>query len=153
MNTARYTIAGYAVAAAAITAASIGVGLSTPRPNYRPPHGTLNPAVTQATIATTICVHGWTATIRPPVAYTSQLKRAQMSARHLHGTTADYEEDHLIPLELGGAPSDPKNLWPERITQARAKDRLENALHTQVCAGTLTLDAAQALIADPATWG
>ena len=28
-------------------------------------------------------------------------------------STADYEEDHLIPLELGGAPRDPNNLWPE----------------------------------------
>ena len=29
--------------------------------------GVLNPAVTQATIRTTICTRGWTRTIRPPV--------------------------------------------------------------------------------------
>src|SRR5215510_5854842 len=32
----------------------------------------LNPAVTQATIGTTICVRGWTATIRPPPSYTDR---------------------------------------------------------------------------------
>ena len=26
---------------------------------------------------------------------------------------SDYEEDHLIPLELGGSPTSPLNLWPE----------------------------------------
>ena len=49
--------------------------------DYRPPVGALNPAVTQATIRTTICVSGWTATIRPPVSYTAPLKLAQMRAR------------------------------------------------------------------------
>src|ERR1700686_2489678 len=40
----------------------------------------LNPAVTQATIATTICVSGWTATVRPPSSYTSSLKIEQLAA-------------------------------------------------------------------------
>jgi hypothetical protein len=31
----------------------------------------------------------------------------------LVGNPKDYEEDHLISLELGGAPRDPKNLWPQ----------------------------------------
>jgi hypothetical protein len=30
--------------------------------------GALNPKVTQATIGTTICVRGWTQTVRPPQA-------------------------------------------------------------------------------------
>src|SRR5216683_2609243 len=29
-------------------------------------------------------------------------------------TPAHYEEDHLVSLELGGHPRDPRNLWPER---------------------------------------
>src|SRR6266704_4636963 len=73
----------------------------------------LNPAVTPATIKTTICVVGWTATIRPPSSYTSQLKAQQMASEHLPGSPADYEEDHRVSLELGGAPSDPMNLSPE----------------------------------------
>ena len=33
--------------------------------------GVLNPDVTQANIDSTICVHGWTRTIRPPTSYTN----------------------------------------------------------------------------------
>src|SRR5712664_1376623 len=79
-------------------------------------------------------------------------------------TPSHYEEDHLISLELGGNPRDQKNLWPEmwgtlnqpltsrgpfppEIVGAKAKDTVENALHTEVCAGTLTLKAAQTIIA------
>ncbi len=79
-------------------------------------------------------------------------------------TPSHYEEDHLISLELGGNPRDPKNLWPEmwgtlaqpltargpfppELVGAKAKDAVENALHREVCAGTLTLQAAQAIIA------
>jgi hypothetical protein len=40
--------------------------------------GALNPEVTQATIGTTICVRGWTQTVRPPQAYTHALKRQQI---------------------------------------------------------------------------
>lgn len=59
---------------------------------------------------------------------------------------ADYEEDHLISLELGGSPTDPKNLWPESYTtipNARDKDKVENYLHKQVCSGALSLKEAQ----------
>ncbi len=43
--------------------------------------GALNPEVTQATIGTTICVRGWTQTVRPPQAYTLALKRQQIRVR------------------------------------------------------------------------
>lgn len=55
---------------------------------------------------------------------------------------AKWEVDHLIPRELGGA-DDVSNLWPQPIQQARLKDRLENALHNEVCAGKISLKAAQ----------
>jgi len=65
--------------------------------------------------------------------------------------TANYEEDHLIPLEVGGNPTDPKNLWPEpRSTtpyNASKKDALENRLHEMVCSGQLPLDTARQAIA------
>lgn len=111
--------------------------------------GVVNPAVTQATIAVTICVPGWTATIRPPSSFTTALKKQQLAASHLKGTTKDYEEDHFISLELGGHPTSAKNLWPEpyRPTPgARQKDRVENFLHDAVCHGDLTLTRAQDLI-------
>ena len=55
---------------------------------------------------------------------------------------SSYEEDHLLPLELGGAPRDPKNLWPEPHTgsqNAYSKDGVENAVKKAVCAGRATL--------------
>src|SRR5581483_11403862 len=69
------------------------------------PVGALNPDVTQSNIATTICVRGWTATVRPPETYTTTLKVRQLAAlAYADQNPADYEEDHIIPLELGGAP-------------------------------------------------
>lgn len=55
------------------------------------------------------------------------------------------EIDHLISRELGGDDK-PENLWPQPYTQhpgAHEKDWLENRLHKEVCAGTITLANAQ----------
>lgn len=118
--------------------------------------GAINPAVTQANIQTTICRTGFTATIRPKSSYTTALKKQQLASTYAYLTktygtsTRSYEEDHLISLELGGAPSDPNNLWPEPYagtTGARSKDRIENKLHKLVCNGTITLATAQQAIA------
>jgi hypothetical protein len=105
--------------------------------------GVLNPDVTQANIRSTICHHGWTSTIRPPVDYTNALKRRQMRQYGETGSMADYQEDHLISLELGGNPTDPRNLWPEPYPRASDVDRMENDLNAQVCSGQLTLAEAQ----------
>src|SRR5438445_10893910 len=106
--------------------------------------GVLNAAVTQATIRSTICTRGWTATIRPPTSYTSALKLRQMAAYRETGPPEDYQEDHLISLELGGDPTDPRNLWPEPYPRASAVDRIENDLNALVCSGSLSLADAQA---------
>jgi len=105
--------------------------------------GVLNPDVTQASIRSTICTHGWTATIRPPVDYTNALKRTQMRAYGETGPASAYQEDHLISLELGGDPTDPRNLWPEPYPRAAAVDRIENDLNAAVCGGRLSLEDAQ----------
>ena len=106
--------------------------------------------VTQADIGRTICVTGWTARVRPPESYTENLKREQIAEygyrdKRLH----DYEEDHLIPLEIGGSPRSVRNLWPEydggRIPNP--KDKVEDALRTAVCAHRVRLAAAQRAIA------
>jgi hypothetical protein len=106
--------------------------------------GVLNPDVTQATIGSTICRRGWTRTIRPPVEYTNALKEKQMRAYGETGKVSDYQEDHLISLELGGDPTDPRNLWPEPYPRAAAVDRVENELNALVCGGSLSLTDAQA---------
>jgi hypothetical protein len=105
--------------------------------------GVLNAAVTEATISSTICKRGWTATVRPPTSYTSALKLRQMAAYGDTGPPDAYQEDHLISLELGGDPTDPRNLWPEPYPRASAVDRIENDLNAQVCSGALSLAEAQ----------
>jgi hypothetical protein len=105
--------------------------------------GSLNPDVTQATIGATICVRGWTATVRPPASYTSPLKLVQMRRYGETGPPSGYQEDHLISLELGGNPTDPRNLWPEPYPRASDVDRIENELNAKVCSGELTLAQAQ----------
>jgi hypothetical protein len=105
--------------------------------------GALNPDVTQATIHETICVRGWTKTIRPPVDYTNAVKLKQMRDYGETGDPSDYQEDHLISLELGGDPRDPRNLWPEPYPRASKVDQIENELNAKVCAGVLSLAEAQ----------
>jgi len=105
--------------------------------------GVVNPAVTQATLGTTVCRHGWTKTVRPPTTYTNELKRRQLRARGLRGPPSAYQEDHLISLELGGHPTDPRNLWPEPYPRAAEVDRIENELNAKLCSGRLTLAQVQ----------
>jgi hypothetical protein len=105
--------------------------------------GVLNPDVRQETIGSTICVRGWTKTIRPPTSYTNALKMKQMREYGVGGSLSGYQEDHLISLELGGHPTDPRNLWPEPYPRASDVDSIENELNAKVCSGALTLAVAQ----------
>jgi hypothetical protein len=111
--------------------------------------GAIDPRVTQSNISTTICLPGYTKTVRPPVTYTSPLKRKQLnSGYNLNGDTnpRDYEEDHLIPLEVGGNPTLIRNLFPEPLRGtygALNKDKLENQMHLLVCTHKISLAAAQ----------
>ena len=124
-----------------------------PLPDSACTPGVLNPAVTPSTINQTICVSGWTATVRPPTSYTNPLKQQGIIDYGYSDTSmADYEEDHFVPLELGGSPRDPANLWPEPhagTPNAYSKDTVENRLKRAVCDGEAGLRAAQdALISD-----
>jgi hypothetical protein len=126
------------------------------RPDAHCTPGAVNPAVTQASIADTICRSGWTATVRPPESVTEPEKLASMAAYGIRSSASGYEYDHDVPLELGGAANDPRNLWPEPDYAPRSgfylnpKDRLETALKRLVCNGTMSLASAQRLIA--ANW-
>lgn len=92
-------------------------------------------------------------TIRPPEQYTEAIKRRLLysvgspyydpSAR-----LRQYELDHRVPLGVGGAPANPKNLWDEpRFGEwgSRRKDELEDVIHDLVCRRTLTLQQGQAV--------
>jgi hypothetical protein len=129
--------------------------------------GAANPQVTPENIKDNICNRQWsTKLIRPPAGYTSKLKRKQLweygdtvhqaRAQLVNPNTgkvdtnrclahsdnmACYEEDHLISLEDGGDPKDPRNLWPEPyntrvggvIMGAHQKDVVEGFIHDEIC--------------------
>jgi hypothetical protein len=124
------------------------------KPNPKVTPGALNPSVTQNNIKDNICKSGWTDTVRPPVSYTDKLKAAQLAGDYKSYVAiwgADpkgYEEDHLISLQLGGSPTDPKNLFPQPYagSNARKKDVVETKLKRLICAGTITLKVAQQAI-------
>jgi hypothetical protein len=52
-----------------------------------------------------------------------------------------------VPLELGGAVNDPRNLWPEPGASPNPKDAVEDRLSELVCRGRVSLAFAQRLIA------
>ena len=148
------TLAGLGAPRTVEAATPASFVLRTGLPDRTLTPGATNPAVTQATIGRTICVTGWTLTVRPSSRYTRTLEIKHLAVYGFSDRNlAHYEEDHLIPLELGGAPADPANLWPEpyhlRVVDgtdlgAYAKDRLETYLKKAVCDGHIPLAAAQA---------
>lgn len=115
--------------------------------------GAIDPRVTQETIDSTICAPGWSRSVRPPAEVTGAMKREQIrNLGYEDRRLADYEEDHLIPLGLGGSPADPRNLWPEPRWPAdgwtaEMKDELEAVLARLVCAHDLPLAEGQTAIA------
>lgn len=110
-----------------------------PLPDHACTPGALNPAVTQATIADTICTSGYTGAVRPAVTESDRMKQQVGPAYGVTDTLGEYQGDHLIPLELGGAADDPANFWDEPNRQVLAdgtvvtsdeKDALETTLKT-----------------------
>jgi hypothetical protein len=122
--------------------------LSPGRASWTLTPGVVNPGVTPSTIHETICRRGWTDTIRPPTSYTDELVLGQMRQYRRQGSRSDYQEDHLISLELGGDPTDPRNLWPEPRPRAERVDRIENELNDAICSGRMSLDDAQRRISE-----
>ncbi len=125
--------------------------------NTLPPQGwgTTNPNISDVNISQTICNPKWsTSSIRPSVSYTNKIKIADLNDPkwgYEDKKPGDYELDHIISLELGGNPTDPKNLWPQPYLNmyqgqnygARQKDKVEGYLHRQVCSGAMSLADAQ----------
>lgn len=101
-------------------------------------------AVTQSSISATTCVVHWTSTVRPEVSYTNGVKaqlmrRAGLPQEAMH----DYVLDHIIPLSLGGSPSDPRNLMLQPKREASIKDGIEHCLARKVCQGKIDLETAR----------
>ncbi len=90
-----------------------------------------------------VCVSGYSSGVRNvPQSEKNQVYAEYGIASHLPG---QYEVDHSISLELGGS-NDISNLWPEVASPApgfHEKDKVENYLHAEVCAGRMMLLEAQ----------
>lgn len=135
-----------------------GFGASTPSPNAASatatsqPAGATDPRVTASNVHATICRPGWSRQVRPPLAVTEPIKRRLVAKLAPGHRLADFELDHDVPLELGGAPNDPANFWLEPWPEARRKDLAENRLHAAVCAGRMSLADAQRMVRDPGEW-
>jgi hypothetical protein len=101
----------------------------------------VNPQVTQANLAQTICGPGWTKTISASVSYTEALKQRQLqqfASQHAgdpEWTMGGTELDHRLPLEIGGHPSAESNLSPEVHRDSTLKDKDENTFRHKVCSG------------------
>jgi len=135
---------------------SMGVLAQAPQalPNPLITPGAIDPAITSQNLQSTVCVRGYTATVRPDKRVTNRLKREQIRQyRYSDTDPRNYEQDHLIPLSLGGNPSDPRNMWPqprEGAWGADEKNDLEFVAYRLVCNGQLNLQEAQRRIA--ANW-
>ena len=115
-------------------------------PDKKRTPGALNPRVRQSTIKKTICKSGWTTKIRPPVSYTNALKIKQMVLYEETGSPSEYEEDHFIPLELGGATQEPEEPLARTALAVELSDPLETSLKRKVCKHVMTLKRARATI-------
>ncbi|MEU1286382.1 hypothetical protein [Kitasatospora sp. NPDC005856] len=118
--------------------------------------GAISPAVSQDNLKDTICKQGgYTSTIRPPSNITGKEKAENAKSYGYTGPMGDAEYDHLISLQLGGDPNDPRNLWVQPPSPGHVpgkgpnnpKDSVETHLHTAICKGQVTLTAAQQAIA------
>lgn len=115
-----------------------------------PPTEVLNRDVRQETIDSTICVKGYSRSVRPSTSYTNGVKRKLMREKGIDWSRArEFELDHIIPLAAGGHPRNIHNLmlqpWQGR-DGAKAKDKLEARLHRMICKRKITLIEAQACI-------
>jgi hypothetical protein len=94
-----------------------------------------------------ICTAGYSQSVREvPVSEKNAVYAEYGITSH---KTGQYEVDHIISLQLGGS-NDLANLFPEAAEPRpgfHEKDKVENELHRQVCAGKLSLADAQRQIA------
>lgn len=122
------------------------------------PDRSLTPGVVSMVDSSRVCELGFSSTIRPKGRLWRHLRDEAFRRYHIsrgHRSEKDntgarhpaYQIDHLIPVELGGDPTDIRNLWPQPIASAKKKNVVENELHARVCSGQMTLNEAQSRIA------
>ncbi|MBM3203070.1 hypothetical protein FJZ55_04095 [Candidatus Woesearchaeota archaeon] len=114
--------------------------------------GAIDPEVTADNIQESICKQkpiSWSQAHLPPASWLENLEKEQIGQYHYSDTgPKHYTEDHLIPLSLGGHPTDAQNIWPQPLVakwSARRKDYLEEVITRKVCKGEMPLAEAQDL--------
>lgn len=110
--------------------------------------GAFDSHVTQENIHTTICVPGYSASVRPSRQWSAAAKtRLLKQAGIPKAQRGHFQLDHVVPLEVGGCPACPENLMLQPLNGlygAKEKDKIENRMHREVCSGKRTLETAQA---------
>lgn len=149
MYQARFVCHRFLFLMTALSLSALAQNIGLPDPRMTP--GSIDPAVTQDNIHATVCVKGYTERVRPDKDYTNRLKYEQLRQYHYQDVNpGNYEQDHLIPLNIGGNPSDPRNLWPQPRQgewSADKKNDLEFVVYKMVCKGELSLQEAQQRVA------
>lgn len=112
------------------------------------------PSVTPGTVLTSssqdVCTGGWATQHRGSLSSAQKLRI--LKAYGLPVDTKVAEWDHLVSLELGGD-NGTQNIWPQvSVSDKSRKDALENRMHSDVCAGKLTLPVAQERIRQYWMW-
>lgn len=128
--------------------ARLGPASAYPNSAFTP--GATEPRVTQRSIGRTVCSDDYLARAQPQASFADRVMRRQMAHyNYPDANPADYELDELVPIELGGDPHAPSNLWPQPYSPApgaHEKDLVERYLRQQVCSGAMSLAAAQQAI-------
>jgi hypothetical protein len=112
-------------------------------------HGSIDSDVTPDTLSSTVCVSGYTKSVRPDAGYTNGIKLEMLREAGIgRSALSEYTLDHIIPLAIGGHPSDRSNLQLQTVEDAKRKDRVEVKLQCLVCSGQVGLEEAQQQIGE-----
>jgi hypothetical protein len=93
------------------------------------PDPALTPGVVATSDAHTICVRGYDRAQRVWHDKADTLRKYGIPMSR----AAEFEDDGLIPICLGGDNADPRNHWPMKWDEAVTKDELEGYACRQVC--------------------
>lgn len=121
-----------------------------PLPDEQRTPGSYDPAITQDNIATTICNPKFISARTPPPSWTAAMTRRLAAVLYPDQNPDNLALDQLVPIGLGGAPQDQRNLWLQSWAgeaNSEKKNGLETLLNRMVCGGQLKLAAAQQAVA------
>jgi len=109
--------------------------------------GYANPKVTADNVQKTVCKAKWVRKEEPRGSYFSKITLLQTKNYGVTEKDArNFVMDFRIPLSVGGHPTDPANLWPQRkdvAWNATVKNKLEAYVQGELCAGHMSLKDAQ----------